>query len=390
MKALIALESGKTFWGTSFGAEGETTGEVVFNTSMAGYQEILTDPSYESQIIVMTAPHIGNYGVNEEDAESRQPFGAGFIVREISGVYSNWRAKESLQAYLQRYGLLGVTGVDTRALTKHLRDTGSLRGVVSTRDLDAASMVAKAKALPSMAGCDLAKNVVCDKPYRWAREGGRWARRNFEAAPELISGEKCRVAVLDFGVKLNTLRQLAQRGCQVLVVPGTASAEQILKLDPDGILISNGPGDPSAVGYGIASIKNLINDLEERREADRFAVMGICLGHQLLGLALGGKTYKLKFGHRGGNHPVKDLATGKIEITCQNHGFAVDAASLPAEEVEVSHVNLNDQTCEGIRHRRLPIFSVQYHPESSPGPHDAGYLFDRFVNQISGIHRTRA
>jgi carbamoyl-phosphate synthase small subunit len=383
MKALLALESGKVFRGTSFGAEGETSGEVVFNTSMVGYQEILTDPSYEGQIITMTSPHIGNYGVNEEDAESRKPFGAGFIVREISGLYSNWRAKESLQAYMLRFGLVGLTDIDTRALTKHLRETGSLRGIVSTRDLDPTSLIAKAKAVPNMAGQDLTKNVTCEKPYQWLREGARWTRKSFDSVPALAPGQLYRVVVMDFGVKYNTLRQLAQRGCQVLVVPATISSDAVLALDPDGILISNGPGDPSAVTYAVQSIRSLIGNLDKRDKKEQFAIMGICLGHQLLGLALGGKTFKLKFGHRGGNHPVKDLKTGKIEITCQNHGFAVDAATLPASDVEVSHLNLNDNTCEGLRHRRLPLFAVQYHPESSPGPHDASYLFDRFTGEMA-------
>jgi len=383
MKALLALESGRTFSGISFGAEGETAGEVVFNTSMAGYQEILTDPSYEGQIITMTSPHIGNYGVNEEDAESRKPFGAGFIVREISGLYSNWRAKESLQAYMQRYGLVGLTDVDTRALTKHLRDTGSLRGVISTRDLDPKSLIVKAQGCPNMSGADLARVVTCEKPYQWLREGGRWVRKNIETAPALASGERFRVIVMDFGVKFNTLRSLAQRGCQVLVVPATSSAKAILDLRPHGIMVSNGPGDPAAVTYGIESLKQLVKTLDQRKTEDRFTIMGICLGHQLLGLALGGKTFKLKFGHRGGNHPVKDLTTGKIEITSQNHGFAVDASSLPASDVEMSHINLNDNTCEGLRHRKLPIFAVQYHPEAAPGPHDASYLFDRFMDTMS-------
>jgi carbamoyl-phosphate synthase small subunit len=383
LKALLALESGKVFSGVSFGAEGETIGEIVFNTSMAGYQEILTDPSYEGQIVTMTSPHIGNYGVNEEDAESRKPFSAGLIVREVSGLYSNWRARESLQAYLQRYGLVGLADVDTRALTKHLRDTGSLRGVVSTKDLNPASLIAKAQASPQMTGCDLAKVVTCDKPYQWSKEGGRWTRRPIEHAPDLASGEKFRVVVMDFGIKFNTLRSLSQRGCQVIVVPATTSANAILDLEPHGILVSNGPGDPSAVTYGIEALKGLIRKQSAMKQEDRFSIMGICLGHQLLGLALGGKTFKLKFGHRGGNHPVKDLTTGKIEITSQNHGFAVDAASLPAADVEMTHVNLNDHTCEGLRHKTLPIFAVQYHPEASPGPHDASYLFDRFLQTMS-------
>jgi carbamoyl-phosphate synthase small subunit len=388
VKALLALESGRVFSGRSFGAEGETSGEVVFNTSMAGYQEILTDPSYEGQIITMTSPHIGNYGVNEEDAESRKPFGAGLIVREISGLYSNWRARESLQAYMQRFGLVGLTDVDTRALTRHLRETGALRGVVSTRDLNPKSLIAKAKTCPNMAGADLAKVVTCEKAYQWMREGGRWVRKTIDRAPALSSNERFRVVVMDFGIKFNTLRSLAQRGCQVLVVPATSSARAILDLEPHGIMVSNGPGDPAAVTYGIEALKQLIKDLKQRKQDDRFAVMGICLGHQLLGLALGGKTFKLKFGHRGANHPVKDLTTGKIEITSQNHGFAVDAASLPAGEVELTHVNLNDNTCEGLRHKNLPIFAVQYHPEAAPGPHDASYLFDRFIKTMSAHAQT--
>jgi carbamoyl-phosphate synthase small subunit len=381
MKALLALESGKVFYGESFGAEGETAGEVVFNTSMAGYQEILTDPSYEGQIITMTSPHIGNYGVNDEDEESRKPFGAGFIVREASGMHSSWRAKESLQTYLQRYGLVGIAGIDTRALTKHLRDAGAMRGVVSTRDLNPESLVAKAKASPSMNGLDLAKAVTCSKPYQWVREGGRWVRKEFNGVPALQPRELHRVVVMDFGIKFNSLRSLSQRGCQVIVVPAQSSAEQILALEPHGLLISNGPGDPAAVSYGIKTLQQLIDKLGKTPKAQQCVTMGICLGQQLLGLALGGKTYKLKFGHRGGNHPVKDLTTGKIEITSQNHGFAVDADSLP-QDVEVTHINLNDRTCEGLRHKTLPIFAVQYHPEASPGPHDAAYLFDRFIEQM--------
>ncbi len=388
MKALLALESGRIFSGISFGAEGETMGEVVFNTSMAGYQEILTDPSYEGQIITMTSPHIGNYGVNEEDAESRKPFGAGFIVREISGLYSNWRARESLQAYMQRYGLVGLTDVDTRALTRHLRDSGSLRGVVSTRDLDPKSLIAKAQGCPNMTGADLARVVSCEKPYQWLREGGRWIRKNVEQSPDLAATENFRVIVMDFGVKFNTLRSLVQRGCQVIVVPAASSANAILEFQPHGILVSNGPGDPAAVTYGIESLKQLIKTMGQRKSSEQFSVMGICLGHQLLGLALGGKTFKLKFGHRGGNHPVKDLTTGKIEITSQNHGFAVDANSLASADVEMTHVNLNDKTCEGLRHKQLPIFAVQYHPESSPGPHDASYLFDRFVDSMKSHAQT--
>ena len=382
MKAMLALESGRTFSGISFGAEGETAGEVVFNTSMAGYQEILTDPSYEGQIITMTSPHIGNYGVNEEDAESRKPFGAGFIVREISRLYSNWRAKESLQAYMQRYGLVGLTDIDTRALTKHLRDTGALRGVISTRDLDPKSLIAKAQGCPSMTGADLARVVTCEKPYQWLREAGRWARQTIEKAPALSSSERFRVVVMDFGVKFNTLRSLAQRGCQVIIVPASSSARAILAFKPSGILVSNGPGDPAAVTYGIESLRQLVKDLGERRANDRFAIMGICLGHQLLGLALGGKTFKLKFGHRGGNQPVKNLETGKVSITAQNHGFATDPKSIEQSGAVVTEINLNDNTVEGLRHKQLPVFCVQYHPEAAPGPNDADSLFADFYRMI--------
>ena len=386
MKALLALESGRVFAGESFGAEGETTGEVVFNTSMSGYQEILTDPSYEGQIITMTSPHIGNYGVNEDDNESRKPFGAGFVVREISGSYSNWRAKESLPTYFQRYGLIGIAGIDTRALTKHLRETGSLRGVLSTRDVNPESLVAKARAIPDMNGLDLAKQVTCDKPYHWVSESTRWVRRPLERVPDLRVDERRRVVVMDFGIKYNSLKSLSRRACQVLVVPAQTSADDIQAMEPDGILVSNGPGDPAAVTYGINTVQRLIGRISKQPEKERMTLMGICLGNQLLGLALGGKTFKLKFGHRGGNHPVKDLTTGKIEITAQNHGFSVDAAYLPSPDVEMSHVNLNDHTCEGLRHRRLPIFAVQYHPEASPGPHDAGYLFDRFTALMDQNH----
>jgi len=381
-RALLALESGETFEGVAFGTEAETSGEVVFNTSMAGYQEILTDPSYDGQIVTMTSTHIGNYGVTEEDAESRKPFAAGMIVREASRVFSNWRAQESLHTYFQRYNLMGLADIDTRALTKHLRETGALRGVISAKDLNRDSLIKKAKALPSMAGMDLATRVSCDKPYQWLEEEGRWTRRPFEKAPARASTEQYRVVVMDFGVKYNSLRSLARRGCQVLVVPSKTSAEAILALQPDGILVSNGPGDPSAVDYAVASLRQLTAELTKRPKEKRFAMMGICLGHQLLGLSFGAQTYKLKFGHRGGNHPVKDLTTGKIEITSQNHGFAVDPKTLPAADVEMTHVNLNDNTCSGLRHKQLPIFAVQYHPEASPGPHDSQYLFDRFVQQM--------
>lgn len=365
-RVLLALESGRFFEGESFGAEGETGGEVVFNTSLAGYQEIVTDPSYHGQMVILTMPHIGNYGVNDEDTESRKPYCSGLIVREASAIYSNWRAKDSLQAYLQRYHVVGVAGIDTRALTKHLRESGAMRGIISTKEMDPQKLMAKARALPRMEGLDLAKEVTCDKPYEWPSR---------QAA---LADTSRRVVVLDFGIKHSSLRQLAGRGCRVMVVPATTSFEQIREIFPDAILVSNGPGDPAAVTYGIRTLEQSIDWISKQPSSRRPALFGICLGHQLLGLAMGGKTYKLKFGHHGGNHPVKDLLTGKVEITSQNHGFSVDEKSLPSE-VEASHINLNDGSCEGFRHKSLPIFAVQYHPEASPGPHDAAYLFDRLM-----------
>ncbi len=358
-KAKIALEDGKIFAGFFFGAAGEKCGEVVFNTSLAGYQEILTDPSYKGQIVTMTYPLIGNYGVNPEDIESRQPFVEGFIVKECSRIASNWRSRQTLDEYFKENNIVGIEGVDTRALTRYIRLQGAMKAVISTEDLDEESLVAKAKASPGLIGRDLVKEVTSDKPIERSKEG------------------KYKVVVLDCGVKYNILRSLADNNCKVLVLPSTTTAEDILAEKPDGVLLSNGPGDPAGVPYVVENVKRLLN---------KVPIFGICLGHQMLGLAMGGRTYKLKFGHHGGNHPVKDLRTNKISITVQNHGFCVDIESLNKEDIEITHINLNDQTLEGMRHRKLPIFSVQFHPEASPGPHDARYLFDKFISMMEYNH----
>ncbi|HTX17636.1 MAG TPA: glutamine-hydrolyzing carbamoyl-phosphate synthase small subunit [Bacteroidota bacterium] len=370
MTAKLALENGTVFTGVNFGAEGEITGEVVFNTSMTGYQEILTDPSYAGQIVTMTYPLIGNYGVNGDDIESSKPQVAGFIVREYFDVYSNWRAASSLGDWLKKHNIVAIQGIDTRMLTKMLRTLGALRGVLSTTDLDDASLVKKAKSSPEMTGLDLAKKVTCPAAYSWDE-----VDRTPYALPAKLpgarrNGDRFRVVVFDYGVKRNILRRLASYGCDLRVVPASFTAEEVLAMNPDGIFLSNGPGDPDAVKYAILNLKKLVG---------KKPIFGICLGHQLLALALGGKTYKLKFGHRGANHPVKNLGTQEIEITSQNHGFAVDWASMDPSKVELTHINLNDQTVEGFRHRELPLFCVQYHPEASPGPHDSDYLFANFI-----------
>lgn len=370
-KALLALADGTVFDGFAFGADGETAGEVVFNTSMTGYQEILTDPSYKGQMVTMTYPHIGNYGVNEEDLESSRPHLSGFIVKEISSYTSNWRSQKSLDAYLKENGIVGIQGIDTRALTRRLRDHGSQEGILSTEDLDPQSLVKRAKSLPGLGGLDLVKEVTCEKPFTPTL-----------SLPPQGGGKKGgghRVVVYDFGVKWNILRMLAASGCDVTVVPASTSAEDVMTMNPDGILLSNGPGDPEGVSYAIENVRRLLG---------RRPVFGICLGHQILGLALGGKTYKLRFGHHGGNQPVMDLSTRKVEITAQNHNFAVDVDSL-GEDVELTHINLNDQTVEGMRHKRYPMFSVQYHPEASPGPHDSRYLFERFVEMMKSDVRRK-
>lgn len=357
MQAILALEDGKIFKGRSFGAAGESHGEVVFNTAMTGYQEVITDPSYKGQIVAMTYPLIGNYGVNKEDCESRKPFLSGFVVKEYSKIYSNWRGEKSLGDYLKENKILGIEGVDTRELTLHIRQAGAMRAVLSTADFDENSLIKKAKDSPGLVGIDLIKDVACAKTYVW-NEKGRY-----------------NVVVLDCGVKFNSLRELAKNNCKVTVVPARTSSKEILGLKPDGVLLSNGPGDPAAAPYIVKTVSELIGQVP---------IFGICLGQQMLGQAFGGKTFKLKFGHHGGNHPVKDLKTGKVHITVQNHGFCVDMDTISKKEIEITHMNLNDRTLEGLRHKKLPIFSVQFHPESAPGPHDAEYMFMNFVELMKG------
>lgn len=370
-KAYLALADGTVFEGSSFGADGEATGEVVFNTSLSGYQEVLTDPSYKGQMVVMTYTQQGNYGINPEDMESARPWAGGFIVKDPCLYPSSWRSTESLMGYLMRNRIVGISGIDTRALTRIIRDKGAMQGIISTRDGDFARLVKKAKELSSLAGQDLAKEVTCREPYEW--HGGLWELEK-GGYPPVDKGEKkkFKVVAYDFGVKKNILRNLSAVGCAVTVVPASFPAEDALAMNPDGIFLSNGPGDPDAVTYAKETVARLIV---------KKPVFGICLGHQILSLALGGSTYKLKFGHRGGNQPVMDLTTGKVEITSQNHGFAVDLDSLKGK-AELTHINLNDRTCEGIALNDKPVFSVQYHPEASPGPHDSQYLFRRFVEMM--------
>ncbi len=364
MQALLVLEDGKVFKGVSFGSTGERTGEVVFNTSMVGYQEIITDPSYKGQIVSMTYPLIGNYGVNKEDVESRQPFLEGFVVKEYSKIASNWRKEQSLGEYLKENNILGIEGIDTRELTLHIREKGAMKAVLSTQDYNQASLIKKAKVWRGLIGVDLVKEVSSPKKYNYAH----------------IKDAKYKVVVLDCGVKYNILRELIRNNCNVVVMPAQTTCEQILEARPDGLLLSNGPGDPAAVDYVVKTVAKLIGKLP---------IFGICLGHQMLGLALGGKTYKLKFGHHGANHPVKDLRTGKVSITSQNHGFCVDMDSLNKKDIELTHVNLNDGTLEGLRHKKLPIFSVQFHPEASPGPRDAEYLFAEFTKLMQKSKRRK-
>jgi len=381
MDALLALEDGYTYPCRSFTGPGEASGEVVFNTAMSGYQEVLTDPSYRGQMVAMTYPLIGNYGVNPDDIESDRVQVSAFLVREYQPFYSNFRATASLADYLAARKIMGVEGLDTRALTRHIRTAGAMRALISTQDLDPGSLVARAKRIPAMAGLDLASGVTTPIPYYW--EAGRpvaihaqsildkniWRRRRTRPA----------VAAFDFGIKYNILRSLESAGCEIVVVPASTGPDVIRAMAPDGIFLSNGPGDPEPLRDAIETIRSLL---------DYRPIFGICLGIQLLGLSLGGRTYKLKFGHRGVNQPVKNLLTGRVEITSQNHGFAVDINSLPETDIEITHINLNDNTLEGFRHRKLPIFTVQYHPEASPGPHDAKYLFDDFVKMMDKYAQT--
>ena len=382
MKAILALEDGTVFPGQAFGARATACGEVCFNTSMTGYQEILTDPSYKAQIVTMTYPLIGNYGVNTQDVESWRPQVTGFVIRELSPAVSNWRADGSLAQYLEQNGIPGIQGVDTRALTKKLRVRGAMNGLISTEGLPEGEAVERAKAWPGLAGVDYVKEVTHPKAFRWDERDEQSASFNIVRGVSAVDARNVRdplppadrlIVAYDFGMKYNILRRLRQRGFQVQVVPASTPAEEALRYKPAGIFLSNGPGDPAALGYAVRAVSDLLKT--------GIPIFGICLGHQILGQALGGKTFKLKFGHRGANQPVKDLESGRVEITSQNHGFAVDPASLPSD-VAVNRVNLNDQTVEGLRHKTRPIFCVQYHPEASPGPHDSTPLFDEFRAMI--------
>jgi carbamoyl-phosphate synthase small subunit len=375
--ALLALEDGSLWHGIAFGAAGDRTGEVVFNTSMTGYQEILTDPSYHGQIMVMTAPQIGNTGITHDDDESARAWVSGFVIRELSSLASNYRSQQTLDAYLKDQGIAAIREVSTRALVKHIRTHGAMRAALSSLDPDPQRLIALARASRDMNGLDLAREVTCAAPYEWTSGAEvEWhlpnAQPESRRTPSRTPSSLRHIVAFDFGIKRNILRMLASRGCRITVVPASTTAEQVLALQPDGVFLSNGPGDPAACGYAVAAVRALLG---------RVPIFGICLGHQILGLALGGDTYKMKFGHRGGNQPV--LADSRVEISSHNHGFAVQADSLPSG-VEVSHVNLNDQCVEGLRAPHLKAFSVQYHPEAAPGPHDASYLFDEFIAAIDG------
>jgi carbamoyl-phosphate synthase small subunit len=372
MNATLALEDGTWYAGVAAGALGETTGEVVFNTSMTGYQEVLTDPSYAGQIVTMTVPQIGNYGVTATDVESGVPQVRGFVIRDQSPIASNWRSQGTLKDYLTAHHIVAIADIDTRALTRKLRSAGVMRGVIATGAHDPLALVEKARAVEHMEGADLVKDVTCAAPYDFTLSlADAVAAASFAVTPDKAPTRPFKVAAYDYGIKVNILRRLVAHGCQVRVFPAHTPAAEVLAWEPDGIFLSNGPGDPAAVGYAIDNVKALV--------AANRPMFGICLGHQLLALGLGASTYKLKFGHRGGNHPVKQLSSGQVEITSQNHGFAVDPASLPAG-IEMTHTNLYDGTVEGLRHTSKPLFSVQYHPEASPGPHDADYLFRQFVD----------
>ena len=361
--ALLVLEDGTVFRGRAFAGKGRALGEIVFNTSMTGYQEVLTDPSYKGQIVAMTYPLVGTYGINEEDMESSAVRVEGFVVKEYQDFASNWRSRRSLAEFLEDHGVIGLEGVDTRALTRHIRLGGAMRSIVATDTEDARELLEQVRAWPGLVDVDMVKHVTCAEPYLWRRKpvpSRRWSGQ----------GGGLRVAALDFGIKYNILRRLEEEGCETVVFPADTPAEALLRDDPDGVLLSNGPGDPAPLDYAIRTVRSILG---------RKPVFGICLGHQLMGLALGGRTFKLKFGHRGANQPVKDLSTGRVEITSQNHGFCVEPDSLRDAPVRVTHVNLNDDTLEGLEHLEMPAYSVQYHPEASPGPHDAAYLFKRFI-----------
>ena len=377
LDALLVLEDGTTFACRTFASSGEVAAEVCFNTAMTGYQEAITDPSYKGQMLAMTYPLIGNYGTNPEDVESRAVQVSAFLVKEYQEFPSNFRSTQSLRQYLEEAGVMGVEGLDTRALTRHLRIQGAMRGVLSTEDLDPTSLAAKAQASPGLVGIDLVKEVTCAQPYRWL-DGAPGPELDLSGdfdPEEMWDGGQggYKVVCLDCGIKFNILRRLEKRGNKLIVVPASTPAETILRLRPDGVFLSNGPGDPAAVTYVVDTVKNLMG---------RSPIFGICLGHQMIGQALGGKTFKLKFGHRGANQPVMDLMTSKVEITSQNHGFCVDSDTIDDPQVVMTHLNLNDRTLEGLSHRQVPVFCVQYHPEAAPGPHDADYLFDRFQGMM--------